>query len=113
MFRHGDDIYLIARTDPDGTFYTGKILNFTKKKQLKLWKSPCKERNLENDNLHHLIDLGAYSLRRHGTALYKLIDGQPVCYKKCISNFLSRLIDPLTFSLQVLGITLFEHAKVN
>ena len=56
MFRHGNDIYLIARTDPDGTFYT--------------------ERELDNTSLHHLIDLGAYSTRQHGTALYKLINGQ-------------------------------------
>ena len=56
MFRHGEQLYLIARTDPDGTFYT--------------------ERDIGNVNVHHLIDLGAYSTRRHGTALYKLINGK-------------------------------------
>ena len=52
MLRHGNELYVIARTDPDGTFMT--------------------ERDLENPVLHHVIDLAAYSLRRHGTALWKL-----------------------------------------
>ena len=42
--RHGADIFLIARTDPDGTFYN--------------------QRDIENPGYHHYIDLAAYTLRR-------------------------------------------------
>ena len=55
MFRHGDDIYLIARTDPSGHFMNHQI-----------WQL------LLPDWLHHLSDLAWYSIRNHGNALWKV-----------------------------------------
>jgi len=56
MFRHGKDLYLVARTDPNGPFWSwdNDLANILPK-----WE-------------HHLLDLGAYSLRPHGTAIWKL-----------------------------------------
>ena len=48
MFRHGGDIYLVARNDLDGTFQSDPIIPF------------------KNETRHHAVDLAAYSLRRHG-----------------------------------------------
>ena len=56
MFRHGNDLYLIARTDPKGQF----------------WSNDNTILNTIPAQLHHLIDLGLYSLRSHGTAIWKL-----------------------------------------
>ena len=53
MFRHGNDLYLIARTDPEGKFENSHF-------------------ELEPKWLQHLIDLGAYSLRNHGDAIWKV-----------------------------------------
>lgn len=54
FFRHGNEIYMIARTDPDGPFYTG-IRRFKNRPALR-----------------HILDLGLFSTRAHGTALYRL-----------------------------------------
>ena len=56
MFRHGNDLYLIARTDPNGHF----------------WSNENSILNMLPEKVHHLIDLGMYSLRSHGTAIWKL-----------------------------------------
>jgi hypothetical protein len=56
MFRHGDDLYLVGRTDPTGSFYNDNPL----------------ERLLPK-NLHHYLDLGEYSLRPHGNAIWKIM----------------------------------------
>jgi hypothetical protein len=56
MFRHGNDLYLIARTDPHGQF----------------WSKDNDILNILPDSLHHLIDLGRYSLRSHGTAIWRV-----------------------------------------
>ena len=56
MFRHGNDLYLIARTDPHNSF----------------WSKDNEILNSLPDNLHHLIDLGRYSLRSHGTAIWRV-----------------------------------------
>ena len=55
MFRHGNDLYLVGRTDPDGDFEQHNFI----------------EDHMAN-SLHHLLDLGMYSLRRHGTAIWKV-----------------------------------------
>lgn len=55
MFRHGNDLYLIARTDPSGHFMNHEFWQ----KLLPGW-------------LHHLSDLAWYSLRNHGNALWKV-----------------------------------------
>jgi len=55
MFRHGNDLYLIGRTDPSGHF-----MNHER------WQL------LLPDWLHHLLDLGWYSLRNHGNAIWKV-----------------------------------------
>ena len=47
------EIYLIARTDPTGTFYMQRNESLP-------------------ESLHHLIDLGAYSTRPHGVALWRM-----------------------------------------
>ena len=44
LFRHGNDLYLIARTDPDGPF--------------------CRPCDREDPNVCHLADLAAFTLRR-------------------------------------------------
>jgi hypothetical protein len=56
MFRHGAELYLVARTDPGGPFWTrdNPLLN-----TLPPWE-------------HHLIDLVNFSLRQHGTAMWRL-----------------------------------------
>jgi hypothetical protein len=53
MFRHEDDLYLVARTDPNGPYMTGNPFHL-----------PA--------TIHHLYDLVAYSLRKHGTAIWRL-----------------------------------------
>lgn len=53
MFNHEGDLYLVARTDPNGPFMSENILDLP-------------------DSIHHLYDLVAYSLRSHGTAVWKL-----------------------------------------
>jgi len=55
MFRHGNDLYLIGRTDPSGHF-----MNHER------WQL------LLPDWLHQLLDLGWYSLRNHGNAIWKV-----------------------------------------
>ena len=55
MFRHGNDLYLLGRTDPTGTFENRRLWQ----RVLPAW-------------LHHLSDLAWYSLRSHGVALWKL-----------------------------------------
>jgi len=55
MLRHGDDLYLIGRTDPSGHFMNNKLWQ----RILPSW-------------LHHLIDLGWYSVRNHGNAIWKV-----------------------------------------
>lgn len=55
MFRHGDDVYFVGRTDPDGQY----------------WNKPWFEMILPQ-RLHQLLDMGRYSLRDHHTALFKL-----------------------------------------
>eukprot|EP00088_Acartia_fossae_P019705 TRINITY_DN21518_c0_g1_i1.p1 TRINITY_DN21518_c0_g1~~TRINITY_DN21518_c0_g1_i1.p1 ORF type:complete len:417 (-),score=42.35 TRINITY_DN21518_c0_g1_i1:55-1305(-) len=56
MFRHGNDLYLVARTDPNGRFWSKDniILNALPK-----WE-------------HHLYDLVSFSFRQHGTAIWRL-----------------------------------------
>jgi len=56
MFRHGSELYLVARTDPDGPFWSkdDPLLNV-----LPAWE-------------HHLYDLVSFSLRQHGTGIWKL-----------------------------------------
>jgi len=56
MFRHGSDLYLVARTDPGGPFWShdNPLLN-----TLPPWE-------------HHLIDLVNFSFRQHGTAIWRL-----------------------------------------
>jgi len=56
MFRHGNDLYLVARTDPHGRFWSkdNPVLNV-----LPAWE-------------HHLYDLVNFSFRQHGTAIWKL-----------------------------------------
>lgn len=56
MFRHGSDLYLVARTDPGGPFWSkdNPLLNI-----LPAWE-------------HHLYDLVEFSFRQHGTAIWKL-----------------------------------------
>jgi len=56
MFRHGSELYLVARTDPDGPFWSkdNPILNI-----LPAWE-------------HHLADLASFSLRQHGTGIWHL-----------------------------------------
>ena len=54
LFRHGNEIYMIARTDPNGSFYSGK------------------RRFKNSPSIRHLLDLGLYSTRAHGTALFRL-----------------------------------------
>lgn len=53
MFTHEDSMFLVARTDPNGPFMSENL-------------------NLLPATAHHLYDLIAYSLRPHGTALWKL-----------------------------------------
>merc|ERR1712223_328116 len=55
MFNHEGELYLVARTDPMGPFMS----NHTVASGLP-------------PTLHHLYDLVAYSLRAHGTALWRL-----------------------------------------
>ncbi len=55
MFRHGDELYLIGRTDPNGPFESTNFLA-----------------NLLPTFIHHTLDLAFYSLRRHGNAIWKL-----------------------------------------
>lgn len=55
MFRHGNDLFLVARTDPSGKFWNKSPLRF----------------NIF-DPLYHLIDLAAYSLRNHGVAIWRM-----------------------------------------
>jgi hypothetical protein len=55
MFRHGNDLYLLGRTDPSGQFENHRF-----------WEWPLPQW------LHHLLDLAWYSLRNHGVALWKL-----------------------------------------
>ena len=56
MFRHGSDLYLVARTDPGGPFWSHDN---------PLWNTlPPWE--------HHLIDLVNFSFRQHGTAIWRL-----------------------------------------
>ena len=45
LFRHGNDLYLIARTDPNGPF--------------------CRPCDREDPNVCHLADLAAFTLRRY------------------------------------------------
>ena len=56
MFRHGSDLFLVARTDPGGPFWSkdNPLLNI-----LPAWE-------------HHLADLVNYSLRAHGTGIWRL-----------------------------------------
>ena len=56
MFRHGSDLYLVARTDPGGPFWShdNPLLN-----TLPPWE-------------HHLVDLVNFSFRQHGTAIWRL-----------------------------------------
>jgi len=56
MFRHGSELYLVARTDPGGPFWTkdNPLLNV-----LPPWE-------------HHLYDLVSFSFRQHGTAIWRL-----------------------------------------
>ena len=56
MFRHGSELYLVARTDPGGPFWSkdNPLLNI-----LPAWE-------------HHLADLVSYSFRQHGTGLWHL-----------------------------------------
>ena len=56
MFRHGSELYLVARTDPGGPFWSkdNPLLNV-----LPAWQ-------------HHLADLVSFSLRGHGTAIWRL-----------------------------------------
>ena len=72
MFRHGNDLYLIARTDPNGQF----------------WSKDNSILNLLPDNLHHLIDLGRYSLRSHGTAIWKVNQEKVSKYHLKMYNYL-------------------------
>ena len=53
MFRHGNDLYVVGRTDPRSFFMSGWTQIFPN------W-------------LSHLLDLALYSLRPHGAALWKL-----------------------------------------
>ena len=55
MFRHGNDLYLIGRTDPSGHFMNKNLIL-----------------DLLPGWLHHLLDLGYYSLRNHGNAIWKV-----------------------------------------
>ena len=55
MFNHEGELYLVARTDPTGPFMS----NYTATSELP-------------PNQHHLYDLVAYSLRAHGTAIWRL-----------------------------------------
>jgi predicted DNA-binding helix-hairpin-helix protein len=55
MFRHGNSLYLIGRTDPSGHFMNNNIFL-----------------DLLPDWLHHLLDLGYYSLKNHGNAIWKV-----------------------------------------
>ena len=56
MFRHGSELYLVARTDPEGPFWSkdNPLLNI-----LPAWE-------------HHLADLVSFSLRQHGTGIWHL-----------------------------------------
>ena len=53
MFNHEGELYLVARTDPTGPFMSSNTGGLP-------------------PTLHHLYDLAAYSLRPHGTAMWKL-----------------------------------------
>ena len=53
MFNHEGELYLVARTDPTGPFMSSN-------------------NGVLPPTLHHLYDLAAYSLRPHGTAMWKL-----------------------------------------
>lgn len=53
MFRFGNELFLVARTDPNGEFWNAKAL----------WS------HLPNW-IDHYIDLGLYSTRAHSTAVY-------------------------------------------
>jgi len=64
MFRHGNDLYLVGRTDPTGTF------------QINNWAE-----DLLPKNLHHYLDLGEYSLRPHGNAIWKVLKGSGKLWK--------------------------------
>lgn len=64
MFRHGDDLYLVGRTDPTGTFMNNDFYE-----------------NLLPRNLHHYFDLGAYSLRPHGNAIWKVLKSSGLLLK--------------------------------
>ena len=55
MFRFGDDLYLIGRTDPTGHFMNHEF-----------WAA------FVPSWLHHLLDLGWYSIRSHGNAMWKV-----------------------------------------
>ena len=55
MFRVGDDLYLVGRTDPTGHFENSNWIEDL----LPKW-------------LHHTIDLVRYSLRTHSNALWKV-----------------------------------------
>jgi len=55
MLRHGNEIYLLARTDPKGPF----------------WRRDSQIENDLPDILHHLVDLASYSLREHSTAIWR------------------------------------------
>lgn len=56
MFRFGNELYLIARTDPNGQFWNSDRKYYEK---LPTWIS-------------HYLDLGLYSTRAHGTAIWHL-----------------------------------------
>ena len=80
MFRHGNELYLIGRTDPNGQF----------------WSKDNDILNVLPETIHHLIDLGRYSLRSHGTAIWKLNQEKVGLYNiiitKCIDdNFIDFL----------------------
>ena len=55
MFNHEGELYLVARTDPMGPFMSNRTIA-----------------SGLPPTLHHLYDLVAYSLRTHGTALWRL-----------------------------------------
>lgn len=52
MFKHEGELYLVARTDPEGPFMSSGTS----------WPALT----------HHLYDLVSYSFRRHGTAMWRL-----------------------------------------
>lgn len=55
MFRHGNDLYMIGRTDPDGPYHKDQY-----------WQWPLSK------GVHKATDRVWNSLRRHGDAIWKL-----------------------------------------